>query len=283
MLKYAVIGDPIAHSLSPVMQNAGFKALGMDAVYEAVHVKEAEIADFVKKAKKELSGFNITVPHKKNIIPFLDEITEEARIAESVNTVTIKNGKLYGTSTDGYGLATALQENFDVLPVKNRFCFIGCGGAAQATACYFAMKGAASIYLINRTLSKAGELAKRIGGQYKNVNIDYAAIDDNDKIKMLLDDSDAAIQCTSLGLKESDPMPITPQLLNDSCCLFETIYKNTQLLKYARSRGIRFADGRDMLLHQGAKAFSLWTGAAAPVEAMRNALYAAIKERNAKA
>lgn len=282
MKTYAVIGDPITHSLSPIMQNAGFKALKMDAVYEAVHVKESEIGEFVERARKELAGFNITVPHKKNIIPYLDEISDEALIAESVNTVTIKNGKLYGTSTDGYGLATAVYENFDIMPEKNRFCFIGCGGAAQATACYFAMKGANSIYLINRTVEKARELAGRIRKHYKNVNVDYASIEDDDKIKMLLDDSDAAIQCTSLGLKEDDPMPIAPQLLNESCCLFETIYKNTPLLKYARSRGIRFADGRDMLLHQGAKAFSIWTGVAAPVEEMRKALYAAIKERNQK-
>ena len=106
---YAVIGDPIAHSLSPVMHNAAFRALGLDAEYISVHVKAEDLEAFAADARKNLAGFNITVPHKKGIIPFLDEVAHPAQIAGSVNTVLNRDGRLVGCSTDGYGLETAMN------------------------------------------------------------------------------------------------------------------------------------------------------------------------------
>ena len=105
MIKFAVIGDPIAHSLSPAMQNAGIKALGLDAEYFAEHVRHDDLKEFTEQARRGLAGFNITVPHKNAIFPFLDHISKEAQVAGSVNTVTVKSGRLYGDTTDGYGLA----------------------------------------------------------------------------------------------------------------------------------------------------------------------------------
>ena len=116
MIKFAVIGDPIAHSLSPAMQNAGIRALGLDAEYFAVHVKQEQLREFTEQARRGLAGFNITVPHKNAIIPFLDEISREAEVAGSVNTVTVESGRLYGDTTDGYGLAQALREAFSFEP-----------------------------------------------------------------------------------------------------------------------------------------------------------------------
>ena len=130
-IKFAVIGDPIAHSLSPAMQNAALKELDPEAEYIAAHVKADGLKDFTECARRELKGFNITVPHKGAIIPFLDEISKEARVAESVNTVTVESGRLYGDTTDGYGLEQALAEAFDFHVPNGRIAFIGCGGLVR--------------------------------------------------------------------------------------------------------------------------------------------------------
>jgi len=277
---YAVIGDPIAHSLSPVMQNAGFRAAGLDADYSAIHVKHDGLGRFVKKAKAELAGFNVTVPHKNAIIPFLDEISENAKLCGSVNTVTVSDGKLKGDSTDGYGLETALRESFNIGVEGNSFCFLGCGGAARAAAFYFASKKPRRILFINRTLSKADELASEISKAFQGVEVGACSPQDDALVKEFLEESKVLIQCTSLGLNPDDPPPIDLDIIPEKTCLYETIYKKTALLKYAEITGLPNADGRSMLLHQGAKSFSIWTGANAPVEAMREALYEAVEARD---
>lgn len=279
-LKFAVIGDPIKHSLSPVMHSAAYAAAGLNAEYQAIHVTAEKIAEFVSFAKNNLDGFNITVPHKNAIIPFLDEISTEASNAQSVNTVSIKNGRLSGDSTDGYGIATALREAFGVGIEGESFCFIGCGGAVQAVSFYFASKKAKSISFINRTVSKAEQLAESIREKYPHVKMDFCGTDDEKRIAEFMSSSKVAIQGTSLGLKEDDPPPVNPGLLNKNIFFYDTIYgKKTALLNYAAGHGIKASDGRAMLLHQGAKSFTIWTGIPAPVEAMRNALYSAIDRK----
>ena len=199
MIKFAVIGDPIAHSLSPAMQNAGIKALGLDAEYFAEHVRHDDLKEFTEQARRGLAGFNITVPHKNAIFPFLDHISKEAQVAGSVNTVTVKSGRLYGDTTDGYGLAQALKEAFQFDVRGGRIAFIGCGGAAHAAAAYFASQGAQALHLINRTVAKADELAEKLRGAY-GTDVRTCAIDDNAQISEFLNASDVVIQCTSLGL-----------------------------------------------------------------------------------
>ena len=272
MIKFAVIGDPIAHSLSPVMHNAALKELGLEGSYEAVRVPLEELPQFAEYARKNLNGFNITVPHKKNIIPLLDEITEAAAFADSVNTVTVKDGKLYGDSTDGYGLETALFEAFG-LPVRGaNIVFIGCGGAAHAVATYFAMQGAARIAILNRSVGKAEELAEKLKAKYPAITAEAFSISDPEAVKQAMDGAQIAIQCTSLGLKPEDPAPIPPELLPDGICYYDTIYKRTALYQAAEARGLRCAAGLGMLLHQGARSLEIWTGRTAPVEVMRIAL-----------
>ncbi len=269
---YAVIGSPIAHSLSPAMQNAAFQALGLDGEYIAVHVPPEEVGAFVADARNRLAGFNITVPHKNAVIPFLDEIDPEAAPAGSINTVTNLDGHLKGTSTDGYGLENALKEAFHYHVPGNAAVFLGCGGAARAVAFHFARKGLKKLFLLNRTLSTAESLAAEIAAHYPSLEIHTASIADLAEVEKFLNRSTAAIQCTSLGLKSDDPPPIPPELLPEKICFFDTIYKQTPLLRYAEEKGIPHADGLGMLLHQGAKSFSIWTGREAPLEAMRKAL-----------
>ncbi len=272
MIKFAVIGDPIAHSLSPVMHNAALKSLNLEGTYEAHRVPLEELPEFAEYARKNLNGFNITVPHKKNIIPLLDEITEAAAFADSVNTVTVKDGKLYGDSTDGYGLETALFEAFGISVSGANIVFIGCGGAAHAAATYFAMRGAARIAILNRSVEKAIELAEKIKSKYPAVAAEAFPINDPESIKSAMKDAQIAIQCTSLGLKPDDPAPISAEYLPDGICYYDTIYKRTALYQAAEAKGIRCAAGLGMLLHQGARSLEIWTGKKAPVEVMRSAL-----------
>jgi len=280
--RYAVIGDPIAHSLSPQMQNAALRTLKLDAEYIAVRVLPSEIESFVERARHELAGFNITVPHKASIIPFLDEITPAAKLAGSVNTVTIREGRLWGDSTDGYGIEAAIREAFG-LSLSGRNCaFLGCGGAVQAVACHFAAQGVAQMSFINRTVEKAEELASRVSAAFSGMHPVCLSPNETHGVKKLLAEADIVIQGTSLGLKPDDPAPVPPEFLSGNACFYETIYGETPLLRAARQRGIRCADGRGMLLHQGARSLNIWTGLVPPVEVMRKALEEALAARGVK-
>ena len=274
-IKYLVIGDPVAHSLSPQMHNAAFDALGLGCPYAKLQVKTGDFPEFTQFARARLSGFNITVPHKKTIIPYLDSISSEAALAESVNTVTVKGGRLHGDSTDGFGLASALADAFQLKVKGGSFFFIGCGGAVQAVAFHFAAIGAKNLFFANRSIEKVEELVNKLSSAFPAGHYEFCGLDNVEKIKLFIGNSEAAIQGTSLGLKPDDPMPIPPELLKN-ICVYDTIYKKTPLLQHAEAAGLKTADGRTMLLHQGAKSFEIWTGRQAPVEIMRHALEQAV-------
>lgn len=272
--KYAVIGNPVAHSKSPQMQNAGFEYYGMGSIYGKIHVEPEELAEFVEYARKNLSGFNITVPYKQDIISFVDEISDVAELSHSVNTVKIENGRFYATSTDGVGLATALQVHFNK-DVKNlKVTFAGAGGAAQAAAWYFACNGVKSIFIANRSVAKAQQLAAALKKAFPALECDVCEISDRTKMSDFFKKSDVLIQSTSVGLKESDGAPFALDMLDgmSDLCVYDLIYKETELLKYCHTAGIPCANGSDMLLYQGAASFEFWTGKKAPVEEMRKGL-----------
>ena len=245
-----MIGDPIKHSLSPQMHNAAFADLGINALYSAEHVKESELADFANRARAEFSGFNVTVPHKENIIQYLDDISNECKVTGSVNTVTNRNGLLYGASTDGYGLEMALKEGIDVSLDGNTFLFLGCGGTVNAVAYHFLKNGAKGLYIVNRTEEKAAKLADELKIHFPEANIDFAQSNDEKKIEALLDRSPVSviIQATSLGLNENDPTPLDPRFMRSEIAMFDTIYKNTNFIKAALKCGCKVAQGQGMLL-----------------------------------
>ena len=269
--KYAVIGDPISHSLSPNMHNAAFKALDIDAEYSAIHVKPENLAKFANSARTELDGFNVTVPHKNAIIAHLDNISDMCKITGSVNTVTIKDGQLFGDSTDGYGLQMAIKEAFKINIKDNSFLFLGCGGTVKAVSYHFIKEGAKELFIANRTLSKAEELTNYLT-ECTDSDIKCTAIDNINVLGQFLDSASVVIQVTSLGLKESDPSPLPKELIKSGTAMFDTIYKNTAFLKDAARSGVQYANGSLMLVHQGAKSFSIWTGQKAPIEVMKNAI-----------
>ena len=273
-IKYAVIGDPVAHSVSPAMQNAAFMAAGMDERYGKYHVKPDELPEFVEFARRNLYGFNATVPHKAALIPLLDEIAPAALAANSVNTVIVRNGRLYGESTDGYGLEAALFEAFKLNIANARIVMLGAGGAAQATAFEFVQRKAAKLTIVNRTKSKAEILAEQLAG--KETQLTALGNDETDKILSAVSDADVVIQATSAGLRIDDAPPVELELLKNAKAVFDMIYHATKVQDFARKNNIPCADGRAMLLHQGAKSFTLWTEKTAALAAMRDALELAL-------
>ena len=272
--KYAVIGNPVAHSKSPQMQNAGFEFYGMGSIYGKIHVEREELAEFVEYARKNLSGFNITVPYKQDIIPFVDRISDVAKLSHSVNTVKIENGRFYATSTDGIGLATALQVHFNKEVKDLKVTFAGAGGAAQAAAWYFACNGAGSIFIANRSLAKAEQLSAELKKAFPALECAVCELADRKKMSDFIKKSDVLIQSTSVGLKDDDGTPFELDILDgmSDLCIYDLIYKETKLLKYCRQHGIKHANGSDMLLYQGAASFEFWTNRKAPVDAMRQGL-----------
>ncbi|HBC85762.1 MAG TPA: shikimate dehydrogenase [Lentisphaeria bacterium] len=280
-LKYAVIGDPVAHSLSPQLHNPAFKALGINAEYVSVHVKEQELPVFAERARKEFAGFNITVPHKNAIIPFLDSISDECKLTGSVNTVKNTNGHLHGESTDGYGLETAINEEFGI-PVKgNCFLFVGTGGTVKAVSFHFAAKGAERLLFANRTVSKSETLVDELKRSRPGTKYSCCSLDDKKLLSEFISKTTVVIQCTSLGLKDGDPCPLEKEFFRQEKFYYDTIYRETAFIQAAKRMGCRTAGGLSMLLHQGVASFSIWTGQKAPVEVMRKSLYDEFAKRNA--
>lgn len=276
--KYALLGWPVKHSVSPQMQGAGFGALGIAATYELVEVHPDDLADCVARLRDTgFAGWNVTVPHKEHVIAMVDHVDPGASAADSVNTIINRNGVLQGFSTDGYGLATALEESFAVQLSGGKFTFIGTGGAARATSVYFACQDAAEIVLVNRTLSKAERLATTISAAAPQCRLTVIELGDTDAVRAALPGSAAIIQGTSLGLHESDPLPLSPELLPRGVPVMDMIYRTTPFLAGAARQGCPTDDGRGMLLHQGVRSLELWTGRSAPVEAMRQGLEAALR------
>ena len=268
-IRYLVIGDPVSHSRSPGLQNAAFEKAGLGRPYARMHVDVNDLPEFAELAKKYLSGVNLTVPHKNAIVSLCDTVTKEATLCQSVNTLTVKDGKLYGASTDGPGIEYALFKEFGFVPEGKNILFLGAGGACKATAFHLALKGAARITIANRTVSKAEELANAVSVDTP-CSANSCSITGNKALKDALEEADLVIQATSCGLKEDDPAPIDINLISGKCHFdcFDTIYKQTCLLKTALAKGLRAAGGKQMLIGQGAESFRIWTGIEPDMQAM---------------
>jgi len=270
--RYAIIGDPVSHSLSPAMHNAAFRAMSMNAEYEPVRVSPENLDDFMASARKSLAGFNITVPHKSAALHSLDWVDDFAARANSVNTVLNKDGTLIGFSTDGYGLEKAIEENFGAEVAGKNFLIIGAGGAARAAAFHLLEEKAAGVIVANRTASKAETLAAELADTFPEAETDALPLADTARLAEAAEKADILVQSTSLGLRPDDPSPVPQKILRHDMPVFDMVYAETRLLKDAAEIGAPRANGLGMLLHQGAKSFAVWTGLEPPLAAMRKAL-----------
>jgi shikimate dehydrogenase len=270
---YGLLGYPVKHTFSPLMHNAAFNSLGLNAVYLPFEVKPEKLKTAIEAVKAlGISGLNITVPHKEKVIKYLDIVDEEAALIKSVNTVVLENGKLKGFNTDGRGFIMSLKEEFGFSPCQKRFFILGAGGAARAIAFSLAFEGAEKIILVDALPKKAANLAKAVSNK---TSCDAIALDKNKKaMKDRLLNCDVLINATPCGMKKDDPKVIEPELLYKNLFVYDIIYnpRQTTLLRDARNRGAKIANGIGMLINQGILSFGIWTKKSAPVHAIKTAL-----------
>lgn len=261
-----LIGDPVEHSLSPFMHDAAFRALGLDATYTLWRTALEEIpARIASLRRPEVLGANVTVPHKQVVMPLLDEVSETARKIGAVNTIVQVDGRLSGDNTDAYGFRRSIEVAHPDL-VHDRAVVLGAGGASRAVIAALQEMGFRSIRIANRTPARASALAEEFGIDalsWERVFDDAFA------------ETDLLVNATSLGWHDEMPIPIdTLPVLPDRALVMDLTYRVTPLLRAASGRGLRTLDGLGMLVHQGARAFELWTGQPAPVDVMQAAVVA---------
>ncbi|KXA92976.1 shikimate dehydrogenase [candidate division MSBL1 archaeon SCGC-AAA259E17] len=264
-----LIGDPVKHSVSPSMQNAAFRKLGLDYVYVPFNVEKDSLQSALSGLKAlKVRGVNVTIPHKSSVMDHLDEIEEPAKKIGAVNTIKREGQLLKGFNTDGIGAQSALKEKIDELKDKN-IVILGAGGAARAISFTLAEKGA-NLTISNRTTSKAEELVreikKKVGGKVKEIP------QDRKRLKEELEDSNILINSTSVGMHpDKDETILTAKEMHSDLTVMDIVYNppKTHLLKEAEKAGAKTISGLGMLVHQGATSFKIWTGRKAPVQTMK--------------
>ncbi len=274
-----VIGDPIEHTLSPVMHNAAFEELNLDFIYVAFRVRREQLRDAIAGAKSlGVHGLNVTMPHKTAVMKHLDEIDSIARSIGAVNTILNSEGRLIGYITDGIGAINALKERGVSLAGK-KMLLLGAGGAARAIA-FYAAKEVEELKILNRTTQKAKELAeathKNFGGQISGNSLSY------EFLKTELEDTDILVNATSVGMyPDVDQSLVDPNWLRPGLNVMDIIYSplETKLAKDAKSMGANVVSGIDMLIYQGAASFEIWTEQPAPVKVMKKAVLAQLSKR----
>ncbi|MDD3307992.1 MAG: shikimate dehydrogenase [Acetobacterium sp.] len=260
---YAVIGDPIAQSLSPQLHNGLFKETGVDALYLPIAVKSEDLQKLVDGFRlMNFGGFNITKPHKMEIIKVLDQLDPLAEKIGAVNTVVYRNGKMVGYNTDGFGFIKSLETKIAKIPKDElTILILGCGGAVKSVAMALADWGIKKVIIANRTAEKAAALANLINESWpgKAQAIGMAP----EALKKAVDEATVVVNGTSLGMADSPlQSPLPKELLKKELLVYDMIYSPpvTQLLKDGKKVGAQTQNGLDMLLYQGLLAFELWTG-----------------------
>ncbi len=259
---YALIGDPVAHSLSPIMQNNAFTCSRIDAVYVPFRVSAENLPAAIGGLRAlNVAGFNVTVPHKETIIPLLDQIDPTAALIGAVNTVIHRDGRLIGCNTDAAGLLHALENDLCFVPANRQVLLLGAGGACRAAAVALAQAQVASIMVANRTRQRAEQLVSDLHEKFPQVRMassDYRQA----AFRRYLAQADLIINSTSVGLHGESLNFLPLDNIKGSALIYDMVYSvsETPLIKKARLSGRQAEDGLGMLTAQGEKAFSLWTG-----------------------
>ncbi|MBG7617412.1 MAG: shikimate dehydrogenase [Chloroflexi bacterium] len=274
-----LLGHPVEHSASPSMHNAAFKELGLNYIYLAFDVGKNQLGKAVGGLRAlNVKGFNVTIPHKVDIIHLLDGLDPLADKIQAVNTIVNNNGKLIGYNTDASGFLEALIAS-GFKPEGKKVALLGAGGGARAIAFILAQSGA-NLSIINRR--QEYELAVNLATSIAlNFKIDVSALELNDKsLKSQIAAADLLINATPLGMfPDINKSPVPAVLLHDGLTVFDIVYNplETMLMKEAKQAGARTVSGLDMLVRQGALAFKMWTGRPAPLEVMKKEALKALK------
>lgn len=268
-----IFGYPVRHSLSPLMQNAALVDLGLNYIYLPFEVRPEQLETAIKGIRAlGISGVNLTIPHKEKVIPFLDEVTEEASLIGSVNTIENKKGKLIGYNTDSMGYIRSLREDGGFEPRGKNILVIGAGGAARGIIAGLSMNDVSVIFIANRTVEKGKALAEEFKNKFRQINFSALPLSSL-KDPKILSQVDLVVNATSMGLEEGAP-DVEFSLTPPHTLVSDIIYKPavTPFLKKARDARLKTLGGLGMLVYQGAISLEIWTSQKAKVEVMRNSL-----------
>jgi shikimate dehydrogenase len=281
-LLLGVFGDPVAHSLSPQMQNAALRACEIGMQYARFHIRANELRSALRFLRDlDFIGINLTVPHKIAAFTQIDEADESASRVGAVNTIRVRDKKLIGSNTDGEGFLRAVRNEFSVDVRDLRVMLIGAGGGTgHAVAWQCALENCERLVLVNRTHEKAQKLAEQLRPYFAGPRVlgPAARLEaiawEEPVLRAQLSDIDLIVNATPLGMNPSDPTPIPARLLAPHHIVFDCVYgpSKTSFLRAADEAGGRGANGLSMLVHQGTLSFSIWFDREAPIGAMRKAL-----------
>ncbi|MDF2926763.1 MAG: shikimate 5-dehydrogenase [Paenibacillaceae bacterium] len=264
---YGVFGDPVGHSKSPLMLNRAFQAAGINGAYAAFHILPGTLGEAVKGIRAlGFRGVNVTIPHKVEVMDYLDEIDESARAIGAVNTIVNDNGRLKGFNTDGIGYVRSLKEETGVDLSGKRILLLGAGGAARGIAYALARENVGRLLIANRTAERARELASAMSAYTETAGMG------TEDIALCIGETDIVINTTSAGMHPHvDEVPMNTELLHRNLLVSDLIYnpRITRLLREAEQAGARVHSGLGMFIYQGAYAFEYWTGLPAPAAEMR--------------
>jgi len=269
-----LLGYPVGHSMSAVMHNAAFEELGLKYRYDLRGVSPAKLGAFMTGEMRDqaVRGANVTIPHKMAVIEYLDEIDREALAVGAVNTIVNEDGRLKGYNTDGRGAIHALEEAYGELDGV-KAVIVGAGGAARAIGYHLSSK-ARKITILNRTLSRAEELAAHLSSMPEcNASVEPYSLNSSE-LEEALKEADILINTTPVGMTpDVEGTPVDGSLIRPGTLVFDMVYNplRTRLLREAEEAGARTLPGLRMLVYQGAAAFRLWTGVEPPVELMYDA------------
>lgn len=263
---FALLGDPVEHSLSPQLQNRAFEETGADGVYVALRAPAQELTGMIRSLCRAGGGGNVTLPHKEKAVTVLDRPGAAVRRTGACNTFWLQDGEIHGDNTDVAGFSRALRRLLDRPPEGMSVLLLGAGGAARAALVGLLDEGAESVLLFNRSVERARAVARRIGGERVRVAASHGDIQGRR--------FDLVVNATRLGLSPSDPLPLNLDLLGWTGAVMDLVYgpRETPFVEAARARGVLAADGGEMLVQQAAAAYELWWGEPGPADAMRETL-----------
>ena len=263
----AVVANPIKHSISPFIHNRAFEATHTNGVYLAWEVEGTDLAETVANIRRyQMFGINLSMPYKEQVIPYLDQLSEEARLIGAVNTVVNREGTLIGYNTDGKGFFKSLP-SFKIS--KKRLVLLGAGGAAKAILAQAILDGVSqiSVFVRSSSMEKTRPYLEKIQNA-TGFRVDLFALEDVQDLQDSITQADLLVNATSVGMDgSSQPIP-TSILLPEKLLVADVIYQpfETPFLKWARNQGNQSINGLGMLLYQAAEAFELWTGKEMPTD-----------------
>lgn len=262
-----LLGHPVKHSKSPDMHNMNLESINENAVYMAFDVENENLGKTIDGLKSiNFIGANVTVPHKENVIKFLDRLTEEAKLIGAVNTIYYENDKLVGDNTDGKGFMISLKEETKFESKDKKILILGAGGAAKAVSVKLVMENVKEIYLYELDNEKGNNLKNHL----EKISATKVFLVNKEELQEYAKKSDLIVNCTPVGMKDSDPLLLSLESFKKEQVVFDLIYnpEKTKLLKEAEKKGAKILNGAGMLVYQGALAFEKWTGQKANIEKM---------------